>query len=182
MKLRPYITVFSLTLMLVSCGNDNKKTTAEPEVVTVDNTSKKEYQPAESGVTFKDSKVGAAYENYILLKTALVNTDAATTARHATNLMTDFANIGMENDALAATQTIYESTDVAVQREAFVAVTAAMEKLLEGAIESGVIYKQYCPMAFDFKGAFWLSNSKDIYNPYFGDEMLRCGKVDSEIK
>ena len=111
-----------------------------------------------------------------------MNTDAQATAKHASNLMTDFTNIGMEDEDMQATQTIYETEDVEKQRKAFVTVTAAMEKLLEGAIESGVIYKQYCPMAFDFEGAFWLSNSKDIYNPYFGDVMLRCGKVDSEIK
>lgn len=172
----------SLVLTLIACGNDQKKAQPEPEVVSIDNSTKEEYKAAESEVTFKDDKVGAAYENYILLKTALVNTNAKTTAQHATNLMTDFANIGMEDEVLTATQSIYESKDIAVQREAFVTVTAAMEKLLEGAIESGVIYKQYCPMAFDFTGAYWLSNSKEIYNPYFGDEMLRCGKVKAEIK
>jgi Cu(I)/Ag(I) efflux system membrane fusion protein len=37
----------------------------------------------------------------------------------------------------------------------------------------------YCPMAFDNKGAEWLQRGTTINNPYFGDEMLRCGEIRS---
>lgn len=43
------------------------------------------------------------------------------------------------------------------------------------------IYYQYCPMAFSNKGAYWLSNQSAIRNPYFGDEMLECGKVEDSL-
>lgn len=43
-------------------------------------------------------------------------------------------------------------------------------------------YRQYCPMAFNNKGAFWLSDSDKILNPYFGDAMLTCGNVEEELK
>ncbi|MDG1573385.1 efflux RND transporter periplasmic adaptor subunit [Robiginitalea sp. M366] len=39
------------------------------------------------------------------------------------------------------------------------------------------IYVQFCPMADDFKGAFWISRDAEIRNPYFGDAMLTCGEV-----
>ena len=42
-------------------------------------------------------------------------------------------------------------------------------------------YRQFCPMAFDFEGAFWLSDSEDILNPYFGEEMLTCGNVEEAL-
>jgi hypothetical protein len=32
-------------------------------------------------------------------------------------------------------------------------------------------------MAFDNKGAHWLSNNPEIKNPYFGKKMLECGEV-----
>jgi Cu(I)/Ag(I) efflux system membrane fusion protein len=32
-------------------------------------------------------------------------------------------------------------------------------------------------MAFDNKGAYWLSDQAKIRNPYFGDKMLECGEV-----
>ena len=42
-------------------------------------------------------------------------------------------------------------------------------------------YRAYCPMAFDMHGAFWLSGSKEIRNPYFGDRMLSCGSVEESL-
>jgi len=38
------------------------------------------------------------------------------------------------------------------------------------------LFIQFCPMAGD-KGAYWLSNSDKIRNPYFGESMLGCGEV-----
>ena len=43
------------------------------------------------------------------------------------------------------------------------------------------IYYQYCPMAFNNKGAYWLSNQYAVRNPYFGDEMLECGSVEDSL-
>ena len=40
-----------------------------------------------------------------------------------------------------------------------------------------VVYKQYCPMADEDRGAYWLSKEKEVLNPYFGDAMLKCGEV-----
>lgn len=37
--------------------------------------------------------------------------------------------------------------------------------------------KRYCPMAFDNKGAYWLTEGHEIRNPYFGDTMLKCGEI-----
>lgn len=43
------------------------------------------------------------------------------------------------------------------------------------------VYYQYCPMAFDNSGAYWLSNNKEIRNPYFGSKMLNCGEVTDSL-
>jgi len=45
-----------------------------------------------------------------------------------------------------------------------------------------ILYVQHCPMADNNKGADWLSLSKEIKNPYFGEAMLTCGEVKSTIK
>ncbi len=37
------------------------------------------------------------------------------------------------------------------------------------------VYYQFCPMAFDNRGAYWISQNSEIRNPYFGDKMLTCG-------
>lgn len=44
------------------------------------------------------------------------------------------------------------------------------------------IYVQFCPMADDNQGAYWLSTSTQIRNPYFGSSMLKCGEVQDTIQ
>jgi Cu(I)/Ag(I) efflux system membrane fusion protein len=44
-------------------------------------------------------------------------------------------------------------------------------------VNKDAVYKDYCPMAFGDQGAYWLSEKKDITNPYFGASMLTCGEV-----
>ena len=39
------------------------------------------------------------------------------------------------------------------------------------------LFWQYCPMAFNNRGAYWISSERQVRNPYFGNEMLECGKV-----
>ncbi|PCI92078.1 hypothetical protein COB11_07945 [Candidatus Aerophobetes bacterium] len=39
------------------------------------------------------------------------------------------------------------------------------------------LYTAFCPMAFDFEGAKWIQRGTEINNPYFGDQMLRCGDI-----
>lgn len=45
-----------------------------------------------------------------------------------------------------------------------------------------VLYVQHCPMANNNKGADWLSSTKEIKNPYYGQSMLTCGEVIKELK
>jgi len=39
------------------------------------------------------------------------------------------------------------------------------------------VYRQYCPMAFDEEGAYWISEEEEIRNPYLPENMLGCGEV-----
>ena len=43
------------------------------------------------------------------------------------------------------------------------------------------LYQAYCPMYNNNKGAQWLSDSREIQNPYYGSEMMKCGEVIKEI-
>ena len=46
----------------------------------------------------------------------------------------------------------------------------------------GELYEIYCPMAQNNKGGRWLWKRKDVLNPYFGESMLKCGRVVKEVK
>lgn len=80
-------------------------------------------------------------------------------------------------------QSIAETDTIAQQRVAFKAVTGAVEQLVtifgEGLDRS--VYKAHCPMAFNDQGADWLQSGKDILNPYFGAEMLKCGEIKDQL-
>ena len=75
------------------------------------------------------------------------------------------------------------AADLNGQREAFSGVSDMMAMLVkDGKLSMGMIYLEYCPMANNNSGAYWLSNEKQIKNPYFGDKMLKCGSVKETIQ
>ncbi|MDC8003052.1 DUF3347 domain-containing protein [Aureisphaera galaxeae] len=179
MKVKAIVSLLVVIAAMISCKND--KTSPEVETVEVEKT-KEPYASAPLEAEFNDPKVADVYNAYNALKTALVNTDAASAQQKASELLTAYSNMGVEDEVFKAAQAIAESEDVKVQRTSFSDVSAHIEGMLEGALTSGAIYKQYCPMAFNNTGGYWLSNTKEIRNPYFGDIMLKCGRVDSTLK
>jgi Cu(I)/Ag(I) efflux system membrane fusion protein len=48
--------------------------------------------------------------------------------------------------------------------------------------EGQKVYYQFCPMAFENKGAYWLSKEANIRNPYFGNKMLTCGSTQDSLE
>lgn len=116
-------------------------------------------------------------ENYLTLKDALV----ATNPQQAQTAAKAFLEVN-NNDALTADlKTIAASTDVEVQREAFEGLSENMYSIVKTSGSETVLYKQYCPMAFNNKGAYWLAAESEVNNPYFGDRMLHCGSVQETI-
>ena len=130
-----------------------------------------------SEAEFNDEKVAANYEAYLDLKDALVATDAEAAQKAAKKLSEN-----TEAEIMDAANKIAEASDIEAQRKAFSELTAMMEPVLENAIASGAIYKQFCPMAFEGKGDYWFASSEEINNPYFGDKMLHCGRVEKTIQ
>jgi membrane fusion protein, copper/silver efflux system len=77
-----------------------------------------------------------------------------------------------------SSQRIASSADIEEQREHFNVLSEhIIEMTATFGLETERVYKQFCPMAFDDNGAFWLSESSEILNPYFGTMMLTCGEV-----
>ena len=79
-------------------------------------------------------------------------------------------------------QALIKEKTLEAKRKEFEMLSDAMWSLTRTVKYDGEkVYYQYCPMAFDNKGAYWLSNQAVIRNPYFGDEMLECGKVEDSL-
>ena len=131
---------------------------------------------------FGNQEIGTIYQHYINIKNALVQTDATMAQDRAKEMVAALESTEANSAVAEAARKIATESNVNIQREAFSDLTSAMEAQLEGALESGEIYKQYCPMAFEGKGDSWFSNTKEIRNPYYGDKMLKCGRVEATIK
>ena len=135
---------------------------------------------AEKEATVINEELKTTLTAYFQLKDALVNDDAAKAKEAATALADATGSYGAQlNEYVLA---IGETDDIEEQREAFEALSVALYDLTKEGGVGMTIYKQYCPMAFNDKGAFWLSSEKQVLNPYFGASMLRCGTVEEEIK
>jgi hypothetical protein len=133
-------------------------------------------------VEFKNEALGQVYQHYLNIKTALVNSKSEEAQTAAKELTKALSNVEGNGKALSAAKEIAQTDNLDSQRNNFQDLSAGVEILLDGAVASGEIYKQFCPMAFDGKGGYWLSASKEVRNPYYGDKMLKCGSVRATIK
>lgn len=132
---------------------------------------------------------------YYELKDALVATDPAKADAAASRVMSagetmhntlpaDLANRAL---AISYMDTIMNQSEAIVnvkdetcekKRAHFEHVSDALYNFAKVAnLKNGGVYRQYCPMAFNDKGAYWLSKEEEIRNPYFGKKMLECGEV-----
>ena len=69
------------------------------------------------------------------------------------------------------------------QREHFVTLSKNISEVAKTLkINTETTYLQFCPMANDGKGAYWLSKEDKIKNPYYGKSMLTCGSVKETLK
>ena len=181
-RLRSLITMSLVagSLVLYSCG-DNKKEQDETVSEEKQEMNESSEEIAESSTAeFNNETVNKAFQQYISVKDALVQTDAEATSNAAAELKTTLQEENSEIAEIAGR--LSAEKDVNVQREIFSELTAAMDPVLKEAISSGKIYKQFCPMAFEGKGDYWYATSEEIRNPYFGDKMLKCGRVDETIQ
>jgi hypothetical protein len=133
--------------------------------------------------TFGDAKIGAAYEHYIQLKEALVASKTDVAKNMAIALKKSLSDVANGKKAADEADKISSSSDLVAQRKVFSVLSNEMTSILKaGKLTSGSIFLAYCPMANNDEGAFWLSNEKEIRNPYFGDSMLKCGSVKETLQ
>ena len=156
--------------LLISCSAKSEKaetTTTTPSV--------------ETRVVEEEVQKSSAVADYLALKDILVKSDAQGAVEAAKKLKESLKNEKWDATMIAAANGIASFPDLKAQRGYFKTITDKMIETLQSNGTNQTVYIQYCPMAFNNTGASWLSDSKDILNPYFGDKMLKCGAVKGEI-
>lgn len=176
------IFLYSLGLIFLACG-ENKSKQKIIEVDTMEKSvTKQKHVSAEQTAEIEDELTATVYEKYNKIKTALVNSDPEQAKMTAVELLKS-SGPELESTGLRESLSVMaNTTDIEEQRKSFSAFTEVVKRMLMGKISSGTIYYDYCPMAFNGEGAYWLSNDENIQNPYYGDEMLTCGTVEEELQ
>lgn len=138
----------------------------------------------------------AVFDNYFAVKDALVKTDGSTSSTKAMELLTAINAVKMDKltteehtvwmklmkDLAFDAEHIADTKDASHQRDHFMSLSKNMYALIKVSKKETPIYYQFCPMANDGKGANWLSKENTVKNPYYGSQMLTCGKVVETIK
>lgn len=145
--------------------------------------------------TFQQQLSGV-FTSYISLKDAFVATDAVKVKEAAAKTQESLSKVDMmlltgvahndwmtfEGGLKAALKEMQASADIEAQRASFSKLSDNMYKSIKAyGLGGATAFYEFCPMAFNNEGGYWLSDVAEIRNPYFGDKMLTCGSVQEKL-
>lgn len=142
------------------------------------------------------SQLKAVFDHYFAIKDALVQSDALAAAVHATALLKSLKAIDMAQlsaaehtawmqvmkDLKDEAEQISLTKDIAQQRSSFALLSENIYALIKVAKPAIPVYYQHCPMYAQGKGGNWLSKENAVKNPFYGSQMLTCGKTVETIQ
>lgn len=188
--------------LFAACNNSANQSAHEEQPATHDNeahvsTDESKIEAVHAVYTDLDSKVSAFIgdlsDGYLAIKDALVNSDEAAAAKAASalnNTLKDFDKSFMTIDQkkafdqvdahLRSSSDAISKAKLAEQRKQFQTMSNNMYELVKNFQTGQTLYHEYCPMYEG--GAMWLSNAKEIANPFYGDKMMKCGTVKEVIQ
>ena len=190
------LSVIAMAFIMVSCNQKNKEEVVKSETV------KNQEEPKATDTVAKTDNVSESvapsdYVNdiiicYINLKNTLAKDDSKGASDNGKLLLASFNRfdtkalnpkqkkeyLDIADDAKEHAEHIGANADkLEHQREHFVLLSKDINDLITMFGSNRKLYQDYCPMANDGKGAIWISEVKDIKNPYQGSKMLTCGSV-----
>lgn len=158
---------------------------AKPAPLTIDENS--------SEFTRSFDKLLAAYyalkDALVASDTTLANTASVDLGKQAGGLQVDQIKgdtSGMIRETAkvfasninSSAETLPKEGGLEAKRKEFEVISDALWSLARTVRYDGQkVFYQYCPMAFDNSGAYWLSDSREVRNPYFGSKMPKCGEL-----
>jgi hypothetical protein len=143
------------------------------------------------------NQLSTVFTSYVELKEAFVDSDAKKVQTEASETNEALAKVDMKllsgaayNDWMnylsplqSSLKEIKSSVDIEAQRKSFSTLSDNLYKSVKAfGLGGKEAFYEFCPMAFNNEGAYWLSETEKIRNPYFGDKMLSCGSVQENLK
>ena len=201
------LAIATATIFLSACTNKTKEKQTDKadestsEMVTninTDNTAKvttttTEVKPDNS----KTVSIKEIVEAYLQLKNALAKDDTKGAADAGNVMVAKFARFNKKGLTTKQVKTYADIEDDAKenaehiganagklehQREHFEMLSKDVYDLVKNFGAGQILYYDNCPMYNDGKGANWLSETKEIANPYLGKSMPTCGSIKETLK
>jgi Cu(I)/Ag(I) efflux system membrane fusion protein len=184
---------------MVMPGDENlgeSRSAADTSMAGMDMSKQQQLKKMDVSMDFT-MQLNKVFDQYILLKNALVDSDQAKASKAAGKLKKSLADVDMKllsGDAHTSwmsisgkiskmADAISSSGKIDAQRLSFADLS---DKIYTAVKTFGLMgktaYYQFCPMARDGKGAYWLSELNEIRNPYYGESMLTCGETRETLK
>ncbi len=186
---------------IVACNNTNKSSANSTKGTTVSTTAAPATTASSSAKSGVDPKTSASVKemiaNYLQLKNALTKDNSNEAATAGKTLSEGFAKLDLgvltpeqkksyadiADDAKEMAEHIGKSGgNIPHQREHFDMLSKDMVDLVKLFGAGQPLFVDHCPMYNNNKGADWLSETKNIKNPYLGTKMPTCGSVKEELK
>ncbi len=176
---------------------DNKSTqptSAEVDKKMADVTEKQQANTATPGPTVFIKEI---LTNYLQMKNAFAKDNSKDAATAGNSMVASFASFNkaaltpeqtkiyndLEDDAKEHAEHIgMNAGKIEHQREHFDMLSKDVYQLVKTFGVGQKLYYDHCPMYNDGKGANWISDTKEIANPYLGKKMPTCGTVKEELK
>jgi Cu(I)/Ag(I) efflux system membrane fusion protein len=142
-------------------------------------------------------QLNSVYNEYINLKDALVKEDSKSTSTSASTLLNNLTQVDMkllsdnkahnhwmslEGEIKSSATSISKTSDIKSQRDHFKHLSSHLINAVQLFGVNEKVYVEFCPMADNNNGAYWLSKEEKVINPYFGEAMLTCGEVKQVIE
>jgi hypothetical protein len=171
------LTLIIVTLIFVSCNQTNKKIRLNPEDDYVTpfhgNPLIMIYLNIENALIIDDAKAAAAAGK------ALVDSLKSFDQKKLT-AKENYIFIKIKDDLIENAEHIGENADkIDHQREHFKMLSEDIYDFVKATGSPKTLYRIECPMYKN--GSYWLSTSKNVKNPYMGQNMSSCGSVKDSI-
>jgi Cu(I)/Ag(I) efflux system membrane fusion protein len=143
------------------------------------------------------NQLKTVFDEYVKIKNALVKEDSNNVILASKRLLNKLYIVDMKRlthkeehaqwmllkkEIKAAATSISKMDNIRAQRKHFKQLSLNIATALEIFGINEKVYHQFCPMADNNNGAYWLSKEKIVINPYFGEAMLTCGEVKQVIE
>jgi len=198
-------TYYSLMLAAVvflfaSCGE--KKNERTEDHADHEHTTSSEVEEATTKPQFDvsqefQSQLAKVFTAYVELKDAFVSSNSVTVKAESADVQQSLNGVDMKllsgaahNDWMTFSSGLQKSldeikatSDIEAQRKSFSTLSDNLYKSIKAfGLGGEEAYYEFCPMAFDDAGGYWLSDVDQIRNPYFGNKMLSCGEVVEKLQ